>query len=274
MRFKQFILEDLPKIPSTKPISADKALAWAKENASQVMSRVRDGKISLLRGVDESVGDYQLGDSTTFKRISKNTHNYYTKFISTSKRWQDFPSRESAYICASTDRIASGYGDMFYVIPADDAKVGKCNSHDIWRSFPVLEESLGLPGLNSLNQLLISLMKAIDGKITPDIDAEAIRETLRGWNLKRLYDLANKNKLNHQNQESLEQAIHTMVKKGLGNFEELLEYCLDPKINNFTTSIAAKADVPSKPGIEAWIEGKALFIKEDKLQDFLLQYFK
>lgn len=275
MRFKQFILEDLPKKPSSQPIEMTKALEWARRFAPHVMERARSGKLSLYRGVEGTSGAFQLGDSTTFKRVSKNTHNYYTKFISTSPKWSAYPSRESAYICATNDRIASGYGDLFFVLPADDAKVGKCDAHDIWRSFPELEEALGLPGLNSLNHYLIALMKALDGEITPDTDAEEIRKTLRGWTLKRLYDLAETpKKLNHQIIQQLEVTVRTMAKKGLGTFEDLLEYCLDPEINNFTTSIAAKANVPSKPGVEAWIEGKALFIREDQFQDFLQQYFK
>jgi len=276
MRFKDYLNEEaLSKVPKTNSVELEEALAWVKEHAHTVMKRVRDGKISLLRGVEGSKGAYQFGDTSTFKRVSKNTHNYYTKFIATSSKWSNYPSRESAYICATNDRIAAGYGDLFYVIPADDAKIGKCDSHDIWKSFPVLESSLGLPGLNSLNQLLISLMKVIDGEVTPDTDGEAIRTTLRGWTLKRLYDLVeNKTaKINHQNRQSLEDAIHTMVKKKFGNFEELLEYCLDPEINNFNKYIASKADVPSKPGVEAWIEGKAIFVREDQLQDFLEKYF-
>jgi len=277
MRFKQYLLEDLPRVPTSTPTSLDKAIKWARENAPNVMKRIKSGEISLLRGVDGSKGNYQFGDTSTFKRVSKNTYNYYTKFISTSSKWKEFPSRESAYICASNNRIASGYGDIFYVIPADNAKVGKCDSHDIWRSFPVLEKSIGVPGLNSLNVFLIALMKALDGKITPDTDASEIRETLRGWTLKKLYDLVDDNgkpKLNHQNAEQLEVAIKTMVSKGFANFEQLLEYCLDPKINNFTTSIADKASVPSKPGVEAWVEGKVLFVNEAELKDFLEEYFK
>jgi hypothetical protein len=279
MRFKDYIMEEvaLPKVPSSKAVSYNEAVEWVKANASKVMKRVKDGKLNLVRGVDGTKGEYQLGDSTSFKRVSKNTHNYYTKFIATSKKWEAYPSRESAYICASTDRIASGYGDIFYVIPADDAKVGKCNSHDIWKSFPVLEESIGLPGLNSLNGLLMSLMKLINRGIVPDTDAEAIRGTLRGWTMKMLYDLvekadAGKVKISHQDVVSIEAAVRTMAKKGFSNFEELLEYCLDPSINNLTTAIAAKATVPEKPGVEAWIEGKALFIREDVFKEFLEQY--
>lgn len=282
MRFKEFIAEDAPPPtgPTSKSITLDRAVKWAKTMAPNVMTKVTIGKFNLYRGVMNSRGDYQLGNTEWFKRVSKNTMNYYTKFISTSPRWKDYPSRESAYVCTNRQGIAEGYGTVFLVIPADDAKLGIIDSHDMWKAFPALERTFELPGLNSLNILLVDLMKCTIGKVVPDTDVEELRKVMRGWTLKLLHDIGEgkypkRARLQSTTEYSIQTAVAVMVEKGFTNFEELLEYCLDPEVNKkFTTKRAMETQVNPTAAKEIWFEGMAIFIRHDHFEEFLNEYNK
>lgn len=283
MRFKTFLQEEspLPSQPTSKEITLERAAKWAKTMAPNVMSKVNSGKFMMYRGVPESKGQFQLGNTAWFKRVSKNTQNYYTKFISTSKNWKELPSRESAYVCTNKASVAEGYGNVFVVIPADDVQLAVITRHDMWKAFPILEKTLELPGLNSLNLLLVDLMRCIDGKVIPDTDIEGVRKAMRGWTMRILHDVAEGKFPNKKAKPpgyfylSILSAVQEMAKHGLGNFEELLEYCLDPKVNNtIYTNRAMDAKVVPTGMNEIWFEGTAIFIRHDHFEEFLTEYNK
>lgn len=276
MRFKAFMEDStLPNKPTSKSITFVNAVKWAKTMAPNVMRKVLAGKFHMYRGVDGTKGEYQLGNTANFKRVSKNTANYYTKLIATSKAWEKYPSRESAYVCATSGRIAQGYGKVFFVIPADTAKVGVVDSHDLWKGFPAIERILEIPGLNSLNDVLVEMMKVLEGKVLPDNDIEALRSAMRGWTMKRLYDMVESNKkIPYFVRDAAESGVQFMARKGMSNFEELIDYCLDPEVNNFHTMEAKDATLSDKPGKEVWFEGSCIFIAYAALEEFLEEYKK
>ena len=269
MRFKAF-MEDaaLPNKPTSKKITELQALKWVKTNAPTVMKHVQNGSFNFYRGMAVK-GNYHYGNSADFKRVSLNTQNYYNKFIATSKNWSSFPSRESAFVGATSPGIAGGYGDLYFIIPADSAMIGLCPSHDLWKSFPELEK-IDLNSLNSLNDILISLMQRVEKKIIPDNQIEELRKSMRTWNAKRLMDIAFK-KIGYES-HVIQTIVEFMVDKGFNNFEDLIDQLLDPRKNGFEVMRASAASLPIKPGKEAWLEGEAIFVREAEMKEFLEKY--
>lgn len=280
MRFKDFLNEEgqLPSVPSSKKISYTAALKWAKENSPYVMNNIKAGKFNFVRGVMGASGDYQIGDSRTFKRVSKNTKNYYTKFISTSKSWKSFPSRESCFIGASTKRIAEGYGDVFAVIPADNAHMGICPAHDLWKSFPALEDAFNISSLTPFMDILIEIMKAELGKVIDDKNIDELREAMRSWSMKDMHDFSvglfkHKVKVPRYVLESVQHFVHFMAEKHARNVEHALELCFDPEVNSFRQMPAKRCLFGKSESVEMWVEGEAMFIKLDKLDKFVEDYY-
>ena len=282
MRFKEFIQEDgqLPNKPHTSGTTFIRAVKWVKEHAPQYARNLKNNiGARIYRGaVDAGKSAFQFGDTSTFKRRSANTENYYTTFIATSDKWSEFPSREHAFICADNKSTAISYGrfnkDVYLVIPADNARLGICPTPDIWSSFSYLKTATDIKSLSSLNQFIKEASACFDGRVLSDSSSEFIRKTFRNWTIKDFDDMGRGvskhpgHEVRHNTRVDAKDVAKAMLATKSDNFEEFLEEMLDPKKNGFHHTKAADFKGPDAHA-EIWVQGEALFVRMTDFEEFL-----
>ena len=272
MRFKDFLKEDeeLPTIPKSSKTTLVAAKKWVLAHSPEYAKKMINGE-RIYRG-QTTTSSFEIGYSHSFKRKSLNSKNFYTKFIAQSPAWKEFPSREHAYICATSVELAQGYGHTYLVVPADNAQIGICPAHDIWISFPRLNGIADIKSINSLNYFLEEFYRVVEGGAAP----EDLSSVMKTWTPEILREGSighNKTGLRMSSHSCVEEArayANAMEKHGFKNFKELTEWMLDPKDNGFY-HLEAK-DIPSTglpDNTEIWIEGDMLFVKREVANDFI-----
>ena len=61
--------------------------------------------------------------------------NLYNLYFSNSPQWKEYPKRNMSIICSTVYNMAENFGDVFFLFPRDNAKIGVCPKEDIWVSF-------------------------------------------------------------------------------------------------------------------------------------------
>ena len=261
--FKQFLREEESRKVQTTPVEHDELIKWIRQHAMKYANKIlnHDGQL-IFRGMGPVNENYLIGDSNTFRRKSANTDNFVQTFIASSNRWKGFPSREQAYICSSS--LKGGYGHIYLAIPADDAKIGVCSSHDFWWSFHDSLSSWQMPDeiadIDSINTLL----RFIKNNSKYDLDednAESLRANLRKITFTALKDIMNTHGEFGNFLAFFEDEID---RKHLNNLEEFLDVILDPVKNNIEHTTPDHLD--KLDNREVWINGKTAFIKIDSNQ--------
>lgn len=222
--FKQYLSEKYAKSRLEK-VESESAAVWLEHYAPKFIK----GDTRIYRGVDAGEGIF-IGDASKSDqpRVSSNTANFYTLWMDNHPSFKDLPKRSKSFICTTSEGYASGYGEVYYVIPADNAKVGVVGTQDIWNTH--LNNDYRLLELNEQTEELFDdegirvetwddLQKALKS-----IDADMFQSEIRGT--KTMYDVW----------EKLVTPKHFKFMTG----SDL------SKINNSNT--------------ELWIEGECLFI--------------
>jgi hypothetical protein len=134
-RFLQYINEG-----RTKGISENKAISFIKNNCLKNFKMLTLSPKKIYRGV-KFEPDYGIIDSNKSKpRKSAISLNYMTLLMDNLPSWKNFPLRSKSVICTTYLKQADGYGNLYIVIPFDNAKVGICPEIDIWESFDFLTD--------------------------------------------------------------------------------------------------------------------------------------
>jgi hypothetical protein len=262
MRFKQFINESdfhvlgagMSDKPVIAPIPIGPFREWCKRHASHYITNVLSADNYIVRGVPSDT-QYAVGNSAMFKRKSANTKNFVNSFIATSPRWKNYPSRESAYICADNLHTAAKYSsryDPFLVIPADNAHIGICPRDDFWPSFERGLAHADLWNINDvadLNTFLTTTAETLNVHL-PETDSEKLHDVLRSWTkdvMKKVYHTA---------------VVDAMNNLDVDNMDDLLEIVLGPELNKFSQTTASNYHKRTGDR-EVWVAGRAAFIKVD-----------
>ena len=124
MRLENYLIEE--KLDRTKEVSLDFALDFAKKNKDFLKGS------PIYRGLRNNISLYAFVEPEKYTRVSANTENYYTLMIDNSPNWEGYPKRSKSIICSSSKSGASGYGNVYRVIPKNGAKIGVCSSDDFW----------------------------------------------------------------------------------------------------------------------------------------------
>jgi len=114
--------------------SSAQIFAAMKENASEAIAAFSTGH-AIFKGLfsnKNTLSDIMLSDPKLIERKSQNTSNHYTVLLDNLPSWRNFPKRSRSLICATKKYIASGFGDVFLVLPFDGAKIAVCPTTDIW----------------------------------------------------------------------------------------------------------------------------------------------
>ena len=143
----------------TQKVSEEDFVYLLEQNCKNSIYKINS--TPLYRGVDKQL-QLQIGDTNIgAPRKSANTKNYYTLWVDNSPMWKDFPKRSRSFICTTDKEYASSFGEIYLVIPFDNAQIGICPSGDFWFSFE---------GTSDLSRLNIT----IDGIFTAFLDLEIV----------------------------------------------------------------------------------------------------
>lgn len=79
-------------------------------------------------------------------RVSENTSNYYTLWMSNHQSWSAYPPRNRSFICGADVATSRPYGNVYWAIPLGNPTIGICPENDIWHSF-LISKSVQMPTL-------------------------------------------------------------------------------------------------------------------------------
>ncbi|WP_407308172.1 hypothetical protein [Acinetobacter sp.] len=231
--FKQFLSES-----RTKVMDVHDATIWMESHASGYLKK----GTFLYRGVaGGSKGGLTFGDASSgAPRTSLNTYNNYTLWMDNNPMFHGKPRRGNAFITTTSSDIASIYGSVFIVVPADNAKTGIVGKSDMW---DVTLSSLGYSILN-LNEETADAFYHFD-KGRPKT-YEELESALRSITLDMIEE--NEDLEDSTNLATLMRSCHVNTLYGL--WTDLVT----PNLFKYTTG----KDINGKG--EIWIDGEAVFI--------------
>jgi len=249
-RFKNYITEGFGSYTSTgrtESLSEDKAIDLIKTHCKNNFKRLfkSDTSIKIYRGIKNFGEDFGYIDTNKGEpRVSANTYNYMTLFMDKLPSWRGWPKRSKSVICTTSNRYAGNYGNLYYVIPYDNTKIGICPEDDVWNSFYVLSP-IDVDMFNY--RLNASFMK------------NNIQGSSKNWN--KL-----KKSLSELERYPLDDTLYKFLetKPFIDNFNKLL----DPKLNNFKMGIEK-----IQSNKEIWIQGECIFITKADFKNNDIQNF-
>lgn len=109
-------------------------VADIRKNCSQTLSAEQTLYKGILRNKN-IIGDAVILDPTAIGRRSRNTQNYYTLLIDNLPNWSKYPKRSKSLIMSTNLNTAKIFGDIYRILPFNNAILGVCSHSDIWDSF-------------------------------------------------------------------------------------------------------------------------------------------
>jgi len=106
--------------------------------APGALSRLSKSSVMIYRGVRNAPGDIFIQNTLTTTRASQNTYNYVTMLTSVVPSWtsRNLPPRSKGISCTTSRYMAKDYGDVYIVVPFNDALLAYSGSDDFWTSLP------------------------------------------------------------------------------------------------------------------------------------------
>lgn len=260
-RFNAFLLNE----GRGKGLTKYQAVELIKKNCFDIVKTYSKTKGRIYRGASgiDDYYDYQIVDPTKGKlRRSKNTRNYYTLLMDNLTPWNVYPKRSRSIVCSTNIHKASGYGNLYVVLPYNNAKIGVCPSEDIWDSF---EQSIK-QNLNTFNRILQSLL-SVGKESVLDIDKNwktllANFKDSEAYIQSGLYAMDTIDaKPKIWNGYDLYDTIYDKIVNGQ-SYRQIFNTMLDPKLNKFQLKTPKNIIFPYD--VELWI-GKSPSILVDVL---------
>ncbi len=232
----------------------------------------------IYRGVKNSSGDYMHINPKDYNResIGMKDKAFYQTVIDTSEKWQDYPKRSKSIICSTFEDKASDWGDVYEVIPYDNANVGVCPTGDIWYAFKDFTNGDIQEGGNDV---FYKIPLLINKKLIPVVDQESLLKYCNfvDEHIDQLYDELIIYNTEEEKKDSILQRFQFLnvsryLKQGIyGSVIEkfhqfgtynALQQIYDPIYNNFNLlTYDSKFKVPEKR--EIWTDSECLLIAYD-----------
>jgi hypothetical protein len=95
--------------------------------------RFIETKTPIYRGLGDIEEEAVLIQRNFGLRRSSSSLNYHNEIINHDPSWKAYPKRE--VICTTSKEMAMDYGNVYLVLPTENAKIGICPKPDIWYSF-------------------------------------------------------------------------------------------------------------------------------------------
>lgn len=147
MNFKQFLLEAAVKEkPKYFNVDVEEAIALLNTYCKNALWMLAENA-PIYRGdynANFPKSGFMVVDTTATERRSQNTSNFYTVILDNHPNRKDFPKRSRSFIASTQKNYAWGYGNLYVIVPADDAKIGFVNREDMW------DTRIRLFGINGL----------------------------------------------------------------------------------------------------------------------------
>lgn len=246
-------------------ISKEEFLKLYRENCSFFMSLDFDNASLIYRGFDSSGEntDYYYLDPKKHKRVPKGSNrNLINCMTSNSPSWDHFPNRYESVIGATDSSVAALYGNVYVVIPYDDALIGVCSKNDFIISFNKTLSKIPISDtyefedmfLNFYNQTMKkypdtlscqSLLSDIDliDELKEDINSKI--EKIKLFSFKRIF-----------------KEYYNSTKSSKQKFRDyLVSEFFDPGKNDFKILSLNKKGYSIPKKREVWIDSECLFIR-------------
>lgn len=142
-RFKLFLTEERESRSIT--VSEKEAISLIKKNCMDSFNSTTP----IYRGAKSLVHGYYYWRNKGVRVSPYANNNIYMLLLSNLPSWKNYPQRNKSIV--GTTEVGKSYGsNPFIILPFNNAKIGVCNSFDIWDSF----RNTGLPNLNNLNRVI------------------------------------------------------------------------------------------------------------------------
>jgi len=260
MKFKSYLIEsgimDREYDKSrTQSIDKDQAIELINKNCKANFTKLSSRKRGIYRGIypfKSAFGYVNTNKGTP--RKSANTLNYITLLMDNLPSWKDYPERSRSIICSTEYDTSDAYGNVYRVIPYNNANIGICPQYDIWDSFMYIKP------LNRFNHMFNMLLNEYNLNADDD-DWNTFKRSL--IELDKEYDsdyVMNKsdNKYTYQRDEAILNMIFN-EKDIIKNFDNIL----NPKVKDFEMGINNLND-----NVEVWIQGECILINESLFKGF------
>lgn len=231
-------------------------------------------KFPVYRG-SRLVVSHGRADPKKLDRKSANTKNYYTYILDNSSAWSQYPDRKNSFICTTSEETGWEFalkngGDVYRLIPFDDARFGIAPSIDIWSSFNTITSRYKMY-MNAFNDMLNDMARMVfsNNRGIRDDDYTSFRQDIikLGSDKKRLYDTMS-------NVYEMGGGIpHYYVTFAYDyyltdqNLYEFLEKLMHPDKNGFSVGKYGSLSHPS-PNREVWTDSECLFINTSAYGEF------
>ncbi len=275
--FKQFLIENTTHKVITQAIFNKLSNGMYKNN----IKHAYENGSSIFRGtynsklVHNAISLYGFNNS---ERKSANTSNIYNTILSTGllDSWEEYPKRNTSFICTTNKTYAENYGYIISIIPPDNTKLGVCSENDFWFSFKKLK-SIGIYDMETFNHVMeLFIDIVIDDSSIDNIgykDSSYIKKViidtdnkLKNLDGKQLIDLI-KTSLNYdedifvENNKLLLNLTNDLIQYDQKlDFVGFLNNILSPENNNF--GLIEYSSLKQKTNKEVWFSGEALFITD------------
>lgn len=226
-------------------ISLDEAVSIFRQNCSN-----HDFEAPIVyRGIRHHKmmdGQYALVKPGEYNREGGFSNTTYLNLIDGSEEWNDYPKRRKSIICSTSPTIARSFGEVFVVIPFDNAKFGICPSYDFQQCFDAFYKIFGFR-LHNINMFFDILDH--DG-----ISYDEIKNRLKN---KKYYSSG---------------TYATHIRNNNISGEEVFNHVLElisPEKNGFRIGTQSDLERGDNLGYEVWTDSNAILIKSMYYREFL-----
>jgi hypothetical protein len=225
--------------------SMPKILRALKDDCFDALNAMKSGRY-IFKGIEGLSETIAITDPKLMERKSANTRNHYTLLMDNLPSWQNYPKRSRSLICSTSKSRAGDFGNLYLVVPFDNASIGVCSDHDLWGGFPYLDESLGISVVADINDMFVEA----------GISDSSYNDFLDSCLLHKANLLNSK----YHGAEDLYELLAPADTKG--DIVRILDKLLNPKLNKF--SLEDVAGIPAHNehnSHEVWTDSKAYLIE-------------
>ena len=319
--FKTYVVEE-DDFSIYTPVNSDNMITFfesiniKKYNDAMDFIAESNGTNYIYRGIkDTHFMDFMevTPKKSTRKSANEKTNIYNLLLSDILENWQDYPKRNKSAICSTNKSTAKSYGNVYIVIPQNNAHFGICGADDLWMSFDNTFEDFNISNMKNFTDLMLKFIMYC-GKVFQIQSIQKIDiTTLTAQNLKHCLELISKylnlhsiinNKktkdidlilkyayrdpklgnsehddfMEDHGVKSLTELFYTYTQGDIINLIDILEKVLDPhrngfQLRNFDTLIESVNARKLKDN-EVWTDSDILLIREDMMNSFIEYYIQ
>lgn len=224
-------------------------------------------KMIIYRGINSSEPYLMISPSKSERRSSgAGVKNYYTFILDNSKAWSLYPKRSRSVIGIQSEKYASMYGNIYVMLPFDNANFGSCPKEDLVFSFRYLKERKF--DAIDFNDLLGNFYESIYKKSLDNTSWQGLKNDLQKFDDKSEQDMIKK-KLDKIKVFFMKELWNNFIyqnKQNLSFIDYIGNIIFNPIQNGFKNFIWDK-NTKIIPNKEVWTDSNVFLIKEDFFKD-------